>query len=271
MDFQNTIDFSWATGGGRILGGAFYNLQIDKNFNQDVFDLIHSEYNNKLWIIPNFSLYKAESEHVYKTFSKDGYFNKITGDQNTIKVFTATERKHLLLQSYFENEVVHFLNRIGVPCNDVKVNNHITMNHDRVNKHSFRYFFTFIHSTLGNINPYHGHYSYIDYTVPEKKEISVLQKMTRVINYSNFIYKKFVIEDTNNHVKIDNGKYKATFSKKLSKIIILEDEPTLINILKYFVNKNLSILKRLKVEKVNIKNNQIPILINAKEVNNYVF
>lgn len=269
------IDHAYIDNAGRVIGGSYHpnfyvsgsvdeSEQVVIDFSKvkkqikECIDSKEDGFDHKLWIIPGYSLCEIDVLGDTTRVSTPACVLEMPSDalktfkNNYVGTFQET------VQRSIQTHVWSHLNKL-YPDIEVSVECQLTTNafmKDPGKSFTFRY----VHglknsSSWGCQNHSHGHLSWIEvehdmFYDPMcsdcRRAMQAVYDISRELDGAILIFEENIFEQTNDYIAIqyttERGMWRAKYYKSRNKIIVMDQETTIENIVDWAVNKNFGAL-----------------------------
>ena len=276
IDNITVVDYAYISNTGEIEGNSF-NLSCEVSGHTDndeqvvidfstlkktIKELIDGAdgFDHKLWILDGYS------QSIVKTDGTNTYIHtpsvNMTLPNNAVKMLYCKNLGELWkeMANIAILNIDEFLQTnlfMLYPNLDLEVTCSLSSNTSRDAIFTFHYSHGLKNSTsYGCQNIAHGHESFIDFYFDSYKVVNYgeLEKTVNDFNKTYFAWKENVIDETSDELEIGyetpRGKFSIIFQKSKNKIVIMERETTIENLIRYYVDKNRDVLDKNGVTRV---------------------
>jgi 6-pyruvoyl-tetrahydropterin synthase len=275
LNYLTCVDHAFIDDNGRVVGGSYHpnflvggkvdeieQVVVDfskvKKQIKDAIDDRETGFDHKLWIIPSYSRCEYDTWQDQITIRTPAC--ELEMPRNAVKIF---DNNYIgtfqeTVQRAIQHHVWQALDNLHPGC-DISVECQLTTQafmKDPQKSFMFRY----VHglknsSSWGCQNHSHGHLSWIEvehdlFYNPDcqdcRRGMQTVYDIASKLDGAILIYDQNIVKETDEYVKIqyasERGIWKATYSKAHNKIVVLDRETTIENIVDWVVEQHLGTL-----------------------------
>lgn len=268
------IDHAYINQDGKIVGGSYHlsvevegkvdpveNVVVDfSSIKKEIKDIVDDNYNgydHKLWIIKNFSKAEIINEKHIRTPALD--FDASSFAIRHINNIHPIIDSGNFLKKIMENELSEYItDKLSWKHKDIKVTAFLEENFHLEKSLGASYKFRYTHglknsTSWGCQNPCHGHLSFLQFKSIDD-DSDVYQDIADELNNSVFIWDKNVYLDSRDQLTVryysPRGEWFINYEKSMNKLVILNTETTVENLLEWFAHKYKEELSKVGCSKI---------------------
>jgi 6-pyruvoyl-tetrahydropterin synthase len=286
LNYLTCVDHAYIDDSGRVVGGSYHpnflvggkvdeveQVVVDfssvKKQIKDAVDDKETGFDHKLWIVPGYSRCEIDTKHDQMIIRTPAC--ELEMPKNAVKIlqnnFIGTFQE--TVQQAIQNHVWQALDKLH-PQAEISVECQLTTRafmKDPKKSFMFRYTHGLKNSTSwGCQNHSHGHLSWveIEHDAFYSPDCNDCKRAMQTIYYDAIlqidgailIFSQNIVEQTDSYIRIqyatERGVWKATYNKANNKLIVMDKETTIENIIDWIVDPYVGVLKEGHVKRIYI-------------------